>query len=110
MSEKIFLISLGVFALVIFLYDRSVNKVKSVGKKEPEEKKSEQQQQDDLINILIDMYSSNDMDLKKVKRELRKRFNIKVSLNKLEHMKNAQEEKRKEEKLKTKDRWLKWKN
>jgi len=61
--------------------------------------KQEEKEQANLINMLIDMFSVNDIDLKKVRRELRKKFNITISLKKLTKMKKAQEEKREEAKL-----------
>ena len=56
----------------------------------------EEKNQASLINTLIDMYSSNDIDLKRVKKELRKKFDISISLNKLTKMKEAQDKKREE--------------
>jgi len=56
----------------------------------------EEKNQASLINTLIDMYSSNDIDLKRVKKELRKKFDISISLNKLTKMKELQDKKREE--------------
>ena len=58
----------------------------------------EKREQEKLINMLIDMFSSNNIELRKVKRELRKKFKINISLKKLTKMKRAQEEKREEAK------------
>ena len=45
--------------------------------------KKEKKEDEGLIRALIDMFSSNGVELKKVRKELRKKFNIDVSLNKL---------------------------
>lgn len=63
-----------------------------------EQQVARKQEQESLINTLIDMYSTNGINLKKVKRELRKKFNIVVSLNRLTAMKKKQDEKREQEK------------
>ena len=60
---------------------------------------NEERKQAAIINMLIDMFSANDVGLNKVKRELRKKFNIAISLKQLTKMKKAQEKKREEAKL-----------
>tara|TARA_B110000091_G_scaffold164440_1_gene175673 strand:- start:52435 stop:52644 length:210 start_codon:yes stop_codon:yes gene_type:complete len=57
-----------------------------------------------LIKTLIDMFSNSNIELKRVVKELRKRFDLTISLNQLSKIKEAMDRDRKESITKEKEK------